>query len=658
MHSELIALTRDGLELHRAALDISGALTVEKIRSIEGVESVEWSPKGDLVALVRTSSHQKLELLDATTWEVLHVVKGPTPISKFSFSPLGRYLLVCFRFEPTQCPENLLLIETHGAREVARLPQRGVGELSWPPLRWTGGESFMCRMVKGAVHVFSKEGLASADFSINKPLFRIASERAAAFFPSPERPLTCPREAQGNEEVNVNASPQIQQRGPYCAIFSKEVKGMPAYLEIYELGENATCVAKKSFFQAQEAECQWAYDGRAVLIKTHTDASDMTYYGSSALYFLRSDGSYDTRLVAAEEGPVHAALWSPSTLEFAICHGKVPARVAVYDGSSKASSPKFCLGKGMRTSIQFCPFAKLLLWGGFGNLAGEVEIWNPRKKGIVGKTVSPSAICQWASCGSFFVTANISPRLRVDNRMSFFSLSGALLKRIDFPCLYSVQFRPLDADAAAAAAEAQKEIIRSLKVYNAGEAPLAAGAEGAAKIGNFSPSGRSLSSLTQNRSTTASSGAYKPPMASGSTSKLPPGAAEPPTTPSAAKNTRKRHIRKSRENGQGNEQADSHRAPQTDDKAKREQQEETAEQQTQGMQAGSPGSSERTGHSQKNKGEELRKKIRAVKKKLTEIERLKEKSDLNEMQQEKVRNETGLRKDLEDLENQLNSLHP
>ena len=44
-----MALTRDGLELHKASLDNAGALTVEKIRTIEGVESAEWSPQGDLV---------------------------------------------------------------------------------------------------------------------------------------------------------------------------------------------------------------------------------------------------------------------------------------------------------------------------------------------------------------------------------------------------------------------------------------------------------------------------------------------------------------------------------------------------------------------------------------------------------------------------------
>lgn len=86
-------------------------------------------------------------LVHGESLQLLLLLHAATPVSKFSFSPLGRYLLVCFRFEPTQCSQNLRLLETKTAREVATLPQRSVGELSWPPLRWTGKESFMCRMV-------------------------------------------------------------------------------------------------------------------------------------------------------------------------------------------------------------------------------------------------------------------------------------------------------------------------------------------------------------------------------------------------------------------------------------------------------------------------------------------------------------------------------
>ncbi|CDJ61986.1 eukaryotic translation initiation factor 2A, putative [Eimeria necatrix] len=629
MKSEFIALTREGLELHNAALDEAGAFTVEKLRSIEGVESAEWSPQGDLVAIVRNSSREKVEILDATTWEVRYAVEGPTPVSKFSFSPLGRYLLICFRFEPTQCPENLRLIEVHSAKEVTRVAQRGVGELSWPPLRFTGGESFACRLVKGAVHVFSREQLESGSFSINSPLHRISSPRASAIFASPERPPSAAK------DENSSSSSSSGNSSAYCAVFSKETKGESALLEVYELGQEVKCVAKKSFFQAQEAECHWAYDGRALLLKTHTDASDLTYYGSSALYFLRCQGGYDMRIVAADEGPVHAAVWSPSTIEFAVCYGKVPATVAVYDGNSKVTSPKFRMGEGMRTSLLFCPFAKLMLWGGFGNLAGEVEVWTLRKKGIVGKTV-------------------------------FFSLSGGLLKRVEFPCLYSVQFRPLSAAAAAAAAEAQKAIIDSLKVYQPGEAPLAPGAEGATKIGNLTSTGRSLSSLTQSRSGVPSVGAYKPPAARNATPRLPPGAAEAPAASnSPSKSARKRQNRKNKQEGAaqaeaaaeaGQDKSAEEKGSGAAEKDKRTEtdKEQNAKQTTPAANATSDTNGSPQGEDEAN---DLRKAIRAVKKKLTEIERLKGRSDLNEMQQVKVSNEQKLKEELAELEKQFKSIN-
>lgn len=44
---------------------------------------------------------------------------------------------------------------------------------------------------------------------------------------------------------------------------------------------------------------------------------------------LQCQGGYDMRIVAADEGPVHAAVWSPSTIEFAVCYSKVPATVSV-----------------------------------------------------------------------------------------------------------------------------------------------------------------------------------------------------------------------------------------------------------------------------------------------------------------------------------------
>ena len=151
--------------------------------------------------------------------------------------------------------------------------------------------------------MFTRQQLESGSFSINNHLIRINSPRASAIFASPEPPRNACKDAgkaaaeskptSSNSNSSSSSSSSSSNGGSggsvYCAVFSKETKGEPALLEVYELHEKgeATIVAKKSFFHAQEADCQWAYDGRALLVKTHTDASDLTYYGSSALYFLK-----------------------------------------------------------------------------------------------------------------------------------------------------------------------------------------------------------------------------------------------------------------------------------------------------------------------------------------------------------------------------------
>lgn len=49
MESELLALTRDGVDFFRAALSAEGELRVEKFKHLPNVSIAQWSPKGDAV---------------------------------------------------------------------------------------------------------------------------------------------------------------------------------------------------------------------------------------------------------------------------------------------------------------------------------------------------------------------------------------------------------------------------------------------------------------------------------------------------------------------------------------------------------------------------------------------------------------------------------
>lgn len=53
---------------------------------------------------------------------------------------------------------------------------------------------------------------------------------------------------------------------------------------------------------------------------------------------------------------------------------------------------------------------------GFGNLSGEIEIWDCKKFEKIGSCKSNSAVsCIWAPDGKKFLTGVLNPRLRVDN---------------------------------------------------------------------------------------------------------------------------------------------------------------------------------------------------------------------------------------------------
>lgn len=60
-------------------------------------------------------------------------------------------------------------------------------------------------------------------------------------------------------------------------------------------------------------------------------------------------------------------------------------------------------------------FLRLAL-SGFGNLQGQIEIWDLTAKKLVSKfTARDSTYIQWSYDGEYILTATTSPRLRIGN---------------------------------------------------------------------------------------------------------------------------------------------------------------------------------------------------------------------------------------------------
>lgn len=96
--------------------------------------------------------------------------------------------------------------------------------------------------------------------------------------------------------------------------------------------------------------------------------------------------------------------------------------------------PVFELGTGPRNSIYYNPHGNVLLLGGFGNLRGNIEMWNTTTKKQISTCDAPdSTFLQWAPDGIHFITATTAPRLRIGNGYKIWHYSGSLLFEKPWP---------------------------------------------------------------------------------------------------------------------------------------------------------------------------------------------------------------------------------
>lgn len=91
----------------------------------------------------------------------------------------------------------------------------------------------------------------------------------------------------------------------------------------------------------------------------------------------------------------------------------MPAKASFFN--VKCDSTYDC-DEGARNSIYYNPFGNLVILAGFGNLRGNVEVWDVAKKKIVTTLQAPdSTMLEWCQSGDIFVTATTAPRLRMSN---------------------------------------------------------------------------------------------------------------------------------------------------------------------------------------------------------------------------------------------------
>lgn len=112
------------------------------------------------------------------------------------------------------------------------------------------------------------------------------------------------------------------------------------------------------------------------MASTEVDSTGASYYGNQTLHYLSTKG--DTCTVPLnKEGPIHAVEWSPKGNEFCVVFGFMPAKATFFN---LKCDPIFELDDAPRNCIYYNPFGSIVLIAGFGNLRGNVQVWDVKKK--------------------------------------------------------------------------------------------------------------------------------------------------------------------------------------------------------------------------------------------------------------------------------------
>ncbi|KAG5925706.1 hypothetical protein E4U42_004039 [Claviceps africana] len=365
-----------------------------------------WATPESVTVVDTSSGHVVLVLPLLNVYEV-------------GFSPLGTFVITWERpakDEAGDATKNLKVWRTveegvagGDKQPIGRFVQKQQG--GWN-LQYTADEKYCARLVTNEVQFYESHDLVTV---WNK----LRVEGAASFALAP-----------GSQNHAV-------------AVFVPERKGQPAVVKVFNVPLFQNPISQKTFFKGDKVQFKWNKRGSSLLVlaQTDVDKSGKSYYGETTLYLLSTNGAFDARVTLDKEGPIHDVSWSPNSREFGVVYGYMPAKATIFNDRAVA---KHSFPLGPRNTIAFAPSARFVLVAGFGNLAGQIDIFDLEKdyrKVCTIESGNPS-VCEWSPDSRYLLTATTSPRLRVDNGVKLWHVGGSIMYNEDMVELYNVVWRP------------------------------------------------------------------------------------------------------------------------------------------------------------------------------------------------------------------------
>eukprot|EP00906_Rhabdomonas_costata_P031800 RCo044871 len=410
-----VTQTRNGLEL----FGCQPAGAVEKVREISeasGSSFVVFSPCGSLVACADKSDSAVL-LLRCSDGSVVHQLPSAKATSA-AFSPRSTTVVTWRRDTRADFDEpNMAVFATASGALLASFVQK-----RWPALFWSPDEALCLRAMSSSIYVVDGRNL------LQNPPQSMLEERVSGL------------------SVSLGSPPCV-------AVLTTSKQGKPGSVRIYELGQlHQEPKLAQDITRVDSADLLWNRQGTTLLVhsKTDVDTTGRSYYGNSSLFLLDLPSKQVWHVKMGQGERVHDVVWSPVGTEFVAVYGEMPGNKATL--FSQHGEVVFQFPTAARNTVSWSPDGRLLLIAGFGNLNGEMNVWNREKlssrgnQGRIGQMGDSSVTSfSWSPDSRSILTSVCAPRMQVDNRAVLWKHNGTVLHKADYDALFLAEFAPVPA---------------------------------------------------------------------------------------------------------------------------------------------------------------------------------------------------------------------
>ncbi|OAO11843.1 eukaryotic translation initiation factor 2A [Blastocystis sp. ATCC 50177/Nand II] len=395
-------------------------------------EEVVWSKDGSLCIYRESTGVRVFDMATRTLRFALDLPK----VVAVSISPRIKWLVT---ITPFKSAPNLQIWDLATGELHFELVQKSFSRSCWPYLQWDAEEKHALFHSGETITIFNGADLNDV---ANQQIIRNGDQGLMSSFVVTSTSL-------------VSLSPSASC--PAFVLFSplKEGEGVVAFFadhskepkEPKEPSPHFVIQRQQRVLNCNQALCEWSAKGdRAVLTaSSDIDRTGVSYYGSTQLFYVFNDFKPRADVILGimrDEQSVQQSRFSADGAFLCAVTTSVPATTQLY--STKECKEEGSCGKLNVNTIRWSPHNRLLLLGGFGNLSGDVTVWdNLEHKRIVQFKTEYITSCEWAPDSRHLVMGTCYPRMKIDNRLYVYKYNGVKLFQEDVDVLYEIAIRPV-----------------------------------------------------------------------------------------------------------------------------------------------------------------------------------------------------------------------